>query len=78
MAKELATFIVNLHPVQRKLEEFGDIKDVKVQLGGAYVTIEAPSNINYGTLQNIAVDYFRKLCEMKPTEIRTLGYSGPI
>lgn len=80
LEKKMGVFIVNVHPVAKEPKQIESMKntEILVDFGGAYVRVTAPENTTYGVIENAVREYFKPFREVKPTEIRTVGYSGPI
>lgn len=77
LEKKMGVFIVNVHPVAKEPKQIEN-KEILVDFGGAYVRVTAPEDTTYGVIENAVREYFKPFREVKPTEIRTVGYSGPI
>ena len=76
----MAEFIVNVHPVSKEPKQIESMmyNELLVDFGGAYVRVTAPEDTTYGEIEGAVYEYFKPFREIKPTEIRTIGYSGPI
>ncbi len=80
LEKKMGVFIVNVHPVVKEPKQIESMKntEILVDFGGAYVRVTAPEDTTYGAIEQAVREYFKPFREVKPTEIRTIGYSGPI
>ena len=80
LEKKMGAFVVNVHPVHKEPKQIEGMKDTEilVDFGGAYVRVTAPEDTTYGEIERAVYEYFKPFREIKPTEIRTVGYSGPV
>ena len=66
--EEKVTYIVTLFPVNRD--------DCEIRMHSCAVQITATKPVNYGLLEKKAVEFMAPVAEMRPTQIREVGFYG--